>query len=135
MTAAALLDRLRLRGLTLSVDGPEIVVRPASALTDEERTALRSQRDEVLALLLGTAIHRDKPPHCCHGCHSDTWWRALREEPTMELRRRHGGEAWQRTAIRGWICTACYRPYPRMETDQWHEGLGPAVANSVGFEL
>src|SRR5688572_20254717 len=51
MTAAALLETLRARGVSLRTDGERIGVRPAVALTDMERQALQQHRDEVVRLL------------------------------------------------------------------------------------
>jgi hypothetical protein len=51
MTASALVDKLRARGVELITDGSRLGVRPAGALTEEERAALRQHKAEVLALL------------------------------------------------------------------------------------
>lgn len=51
MTAAALLDALRGRGLELRDAGGRLEVRPAGRLTPVERGAIRSHLTELLALL------------------------------------------------------------------------------------
>ena len=51
MTAAVLLESLRARDINLLTDGQRIGVRPAGALTPDEREALRRDKAEVLRLL------------------------------------------------------------------------------------
>jgi hypothetical protein len=48
---AALLARVRDAGITISADGAELVVRPASKLTPELRSDLRAAKPQLLALL------------------------------------------------------------------------------------
>ena len=51
MTAAALLDTLRGRGLEIRAAGGRLEVRPAGRLTPAERGAIRSHLSELLALV------------------------------------------------------------------------------------
>jgi pyochelin synthetase len=60
MNAPALLDKLRSRGVEVFTDGHRVGVRPAGALTDDEREALRRHKADVLALL--TAPPPAPPP-------------------------------------------------------------------------
>lgn len=53
MTAAALVETLRARGVTLEPRGDRLRVRPASAVTPDEVEALRRYKPEVLRLLTG----------------------------------------------------------------------------------
>jgi hypothetical protein len=57
-TAAALLDALRARGLTVELCTPDdpaaplrLVVTPGSALTDEDKAGLKTHREALLDLL------------------------------------------------------------------------------------
>jgi len=51
MRARELLQRLRLEGFGLTVDGDRLIVTPASALTDDRRLQIRLHKPELLALL------------------------------------------------------------------------------------
>ncbi len=51
MPAAALLNRLRDHGLTLSRSGDQLIVAPRDRLTDELRAAIRSAKRELLEAL------------------------------------------------------------------------------------
>jgi hypothetical protein len=51
MSAVALLVSLRARGVEVFTDGHRVGVRPAGALTKDEREALRRQKRELLELL------------------------------------------------------------------------------------
>ena len=51
MGARDLLDNLADAGLSVTVDGDRLVIRPASKLTDHLRGALREAKPELLALL------------------------------------------------------------------------------------
>ena len=51
MSAAELVDTLRQRGITLSALGGRLEVRPASALTDRDREAIRSHVADLLVVL------------------------------------------------------------------------------------
>lgn len=53
MGARDLLAELAGAGLSVTADGDRLVVRPASKLTDDMRTALRATKPELLALLSG----------------------------------------------------------------------------------
>lgn len=53
MGARDLLANLAGAGVIVTADGDRLVIRPASKLTDEQRTALRAAKPEVLALLAG----------------------------------------------------------------------------------
>ncbi len=55
MGARELLNGLAGVGVNLTVDGGRLVIRPASRLTAELRTALRESKPELLALLAGDA--------------------------------------------------------------------------------
>jgi hypothetical protein len=59
MTAATLLLALETRGLDLHVDGPDLVVRPADAVTPEDLEMLKSAKAEVIAILRGRALGVD----------------------------------------------------------------------------
>ncbi|HYE76138.1 MAG TPA: hypothetical protein VEF04_22525 [Blastocatellia bacterium] len=54
MTATALLNELRERGFILEPQGEGIKIKPASALTSEQRARIKSLKAELLQLLLGT---------------------------------------------------------------------------------
>ena len=56
MRAAALLADLAGAGLTVTVDGDRLVVRPASKLTAPLRAALNVAKPELLTLLAGPAL-------------------------------------------------------------------------------
>lgn len=58
MTAVALVSALRARGVELVAAGDRVRFRPASAVTSDERAALRRFKPEVLALLTGP-LHAD----------------------------------------------------------------------------
>lgn len=53
MTASDLLSDLRARGVELVAAGDRIRFRPADALTDADRAALRDHRAEIIVLLAG----------------------------------------------------------------------------------
>lgn len=53
MTATALLNELRERGFILQPQGSGIKVKPASALSDEQRARIKSFRAELIELLEG----------------------------------------------------------------------------------
>lgn len=54
MGARDLLDDLAGLGVHVAADGDQLVIRPASKLTDDMRAALRANKPELLALLAGT---------------------------------------------------------------------------------
>lgn len=51
MDARALLHQLESLGITVAIDAGRLLVRPASALTEAHRLALRATKLEILALL------------------------------------------------------------------------------------
>ncbi len=51
MTATALLDTLKVRGVTVRADGDVLKIKPFSALTDSDRAAIRQNKRELLCLL------------------------------------------------------------------------------------
>jgi hypothetical protein len=51
VTAAALLKRLRARGVIVHADGNRLRLRPANAVTDDEVEALRRLKPEILRML------------------------------------------------------------------------------------
>ena len=51
MSAAILVGELAARGIRLSVNGEAVRVEPASALTDEDRQAIRDHKPEILLIL------------------------------------------------------------------------------------
>src|SRR5262249_26541582 len=51
MTAAALIETFQSRGLSIRADGDSIKVSPSSALTDDDRQAIRSHKAGLLDLL------------------------------------------------------------------------------------
>lgn len=63
--AAALLSRLQRAGIWVTVEADQLVVRPASRLTDDDRAAIRQRRDE-LARLAGDPDRRVRCTACSH---------------------------------------------------------------------
>ncbi len=62
MTTAALLDALRRRGITLSTVAGRLVVRPATALTTDDRAAIKDHLAELIAVLAaGPSSARGQP--------------------------------------------------------------------------
>lgn len=57
MGARDLLHDLAGAGLSVTAHGDQLVIRPASKLTDDMRAALREAKAELLALLAGDAKH------------------------------------------------------------------------------
>ena len=61
MSAAELLQRLRLESFVLTVDGTRLIVSPGSELTDERRALIRQHKPALLRILvaerLATAIN------------------------------------------------------------------------------
>lgn len=53
MTASALLEHLRSRGITVAQKGAGLAVRPAAQLTDSERALVRQLKPELLELVSG----------------------------------------------------------------------------------
>src|SRR5215813_6505241 len=51
MTADDLLNQLKARGIIVSLAGDDLSVTPWSLLTDEDRQAIRANKDELVALL------------------------------------------------------------------------------------
>jgi len=51
MRAEELLEELRAAGISVSVQGHVLLVRPADRLTEKHRAALRSVKPEVMSLL------------------------------------------------------------------------------------
>jgi len=51
MTAAVLLQSLQTRGFRLQVESDQLIVSPASDLTDGDRAAIREHKPEILAAL------------------------------------------------------------------------------------
>jgi TubC N-terminal docking domain len=85
MGAAALLADLTGAGLTVTVDGDRLVIRPASKLTPPLRAALREAKPELLMLLARPAQGCQTPGKagaamtCIDAaCHSDRRARLLR---------------------------------------------------------
>lgn len=61
-TAADLLGALRARGIALVAVGERLDASPASALTDEDCTAIRAHKPALLALLAAPTPPRAAPP-------------------------------------------------------------------------
>jgi hypothetical protein len=62
MTATALLDELRTKGVHLTVEGERVAVdAPRGALTDDLRQAIRQHKAALLALLVQPAPATDAP--------------------------------------------------------------------------
>lgn len=59
MTAAALVAALEARGLHLEVDGCDLVVQPAAAVTPEDVAVLRRVKPDVIAVLRGRTLRTD----------------------------------------------------------------------------
>jgi tubulysin polyketide synthase-like protein len=51
MTAPAFIESFAARGFSFLADGGKLIVSPASALTDEDRQAIREHKAELLDLL------------------------------------------------------------------------------------
>jgi ribosomal protein L37AE/L43A len=75
MIAQTIIRRLADRGISLALSGEGIAVEPSSALTDEDRQAIRASKAELLELLTSG--------HLCPGCAGemrlqdrarDVWW-------------------------------------------------------------
>jgi len=56
MSAAELLQRLRLEGFGLTVDGDRLIVTPGSELTDEFREAIRTAKPALLRILVAERL-------------------------------------------------------------------------------
>jgi len=73
MGARELLHNLADAGLSVTADGDRLVIRPASKLTDDMRTALRQAKPELLALL----AHPNRPhkltPAEADAAHAELW--------------------------------------------------------------
>jgi hypothetical protein len=74
MTPDALLAYCRAAGLSLSVDGPDLVVKPVKALTPELRAQLVANKP-MLLLILSAEPH--EASIACAGCGSTSWAVAL----------------------------------------------------------
>ncbi len=59
MTAAAILDRLEARGISVTPRGESLAIRPAGALGPGEREALIALKTDILAILRGRALGVD----------------------------------------------------------------------------
>lgn len=71
MGAADLLQRLRLEGFGLTVDGNRLIVTPATELTDDRRVQIRLHKPELLALVSGwpdEAQREGNPARTCARC-------------------------------------------------------------------
>jgi hypothetical protein len=68
MTAATLVETIRARGIALIADGGRLGVRPAVALTFDERRALRRLKPEIVRLLTAEA---GPARACCTRCGVD----------------------------------------------------------------
>lgn len=73
MSAADILTRARAAGLEVTTDGAQLLVRPASRLTDDLRSALKSSKAELLALLKG------RPRQSCTTCRHRSNYGTCRE--------------------------------------------------------
>lgn len=73
MTAAALIADLRSRGVTLVADGERLRCRPRSALSDDDLSALRAHKSEVLARLRSPT----KADLVCRACRERRFWRSI----------------------------------------------------------
>src|SRR5215468_4021001 len=51
MNATSLIESLAARGISLSPNGESVRVMPASALTDDDRRAIRDHKQEILLIL------------------------------------------------------------------------------------
>jgi len=71
MSAADLLQQLRLEGFGLTVDGDRLIVTPATELTDERRALIRQHKTELLALLSewpDESQQESEPARTCANC-------------------------------------------------------------------
>ncbi len=110
MSASALLETLRARGVNLSAKAGKLVYdAPPGVLTGADRAALREHKVELLALLASPStppvatgparpgapkecFSHEQEPQACRHCNGRTW--RLRETPDS-------GGGWL------WICAAC----------------------------
>jgi ribosomal protein L37AE/L43A len=95
MIAQTIIRRLADRGISLTLSGEGITVTPASALTNEDRQAIRDHKAELLDLLTSG--------HLCPGCAS---------EMALQDRER---DVWWCAACRRWA-DGQGRPLPKTET-------------------
>jgi len=141
MSASALLETLRARGVNLSAKAGKLVYdAPPGVLTDADRAALREHKVELLALLTSPVatgparpgaptecFSHEQEPQACRRCGGRAW--RLRETP-------QGGDGWL------WICAACadrfgdtkiapYVPAPVEDGDLIDEALAPTLAAAV----
>lgn len=77
MSAADLLQRLTAAGLALQPDGPRVIVRPRSLLTDADREAIRAHKGALLALLSAASLHEpaETETRTCSACARSTRYR------------------------------------------------------------
>jgi|GEM_PF-3522882 len=69
MGAHALLAELAGAGLSVTAEGDRLVIRPASTLSDDQRTALRAAKLEILAFLAKNPAGHDPRPADVHARH------------------------------------------------------------------
>ena len=81
MGAIGLLEQLSVAGLTLRADGRRLIVKPSSALTDELRQLIRSNKDALLSALSLGACSIPRAWWRLH--YPDRGWREVCFAPTV----------------------------------------------------
>jgi len=87
MPVAELLASLRRQGFTLSREGAHIRVAPSSALSEQQRMALRAHKAELLRLLSCLDCSGPLPPdhrYRCAPCVEVAWQRTYGYTPPAE---------------------------------------------------
>lgn len=103
MTAQALVEQFRARGVTLRPDGDLLRFRPKSALTPEDLALLRQRKPEILDYLRAQASPSPTEKVVCFCCHERRFWVST-----------HGVT----------VCAKCHPPpYPDMVVE-WIDGDG-----------
>ena len=76
MTAAALVETLHARGVTLIAEGETLRCRPKSALSAEDLKALKAMKTEVLAALVKGSPAKPITAVKCFACKGHRFWRS-----------------------------------------------------------
>lgn len=116
MTPGAILERLRAEGITLRRDGPDLIVTPREALTDELRALILAHKAELLEAV---EIEQAEPLGLHVGCYACDGCRNL----AMASEYRGQG--------RRFFWFACSQGFPIMEAGYHGERvlLAPAECN------
>lgn len=73
MTAEVLVAELEARGVQLEVDGSELVVRPAGAVTPDDVAALRRAKAEVVSIVRGSCEPTGPASICTSSTRCSRW--------------------------------------------------------------